>query len=844
MNEDNKIFKTNEFSIEISPVGKAIQSKDIQYFSYDENSGLQLIHILMDGKPLDLPNGTEIRLSAVKLNNQNQKLIYTPEIVDPLKGIVSFVIPREFLGYQGQIRCGLYINFSNNQTMHAGYFYINMGVSDIDTNLTEFTEDFWQGWSEFEAGSTAKMQELEQRIDEQTEIFNNADVYNKAEIEDKLEPFALRTDIDSLSIEKADKVAVLADANKFRTDINTLGINKADKEYVDSTLDQVQSGFLGEFQSLADLSAAYPSGRTGFAVIFETVNSVVTGYMYTWKNGTWTKGNVFGGNVVPDKSINRRKLNVSILKTNSSSNMVNQKNTYWGGYVRYQSGAVVSNENYAYVIVPISSDIPFKIYGTNEQGCFKDLSGNYISGYSSVTAMPQTPSNATALWQTVRVDEVEKIYIGTEDGMFEPGDLLDPATIGDTVLKTNKLSFLPMIAKESNFFDKTSVIAGRYINYLSGAAIANANYSVSDFIEIDPRYKWRIEGTNEQFALYDSFGVYVTGRAKAEELENIDLTNDIKYIRLTLRNEEKDALVLKPIQEIDSEWINQESANRIGELLGVESKSTVVVKKDGTADFTSLKQALNSTVPGTIIEFTDIFTVEEEFSQSEISQNTFLGYELKDNKILDGKGVGVIQADLDSDLYSFDNIRQVSPISVTGNGKIRNMTLIGKNCRYACHPDFAGASEFVAENVIFIKENAGTDPQALGAGTKSGQNHRYKNCTFKTEWLQAAAVPASYHTNNGFSEPSTVLFEDCRYITQNDEQQQLRLGAMASNQKNNFEFIGNRLSKILVKEEQMNGSGIDMVLRGRGNRQLTIKVESLSGTEQPALDFVEDVDLI
>ncbi|MDT2367154.1 family 20 glycosylhydrolase [Enterococcus faecium] len=210
MNEDNKIFKTNEFSIEVSPVENTKQVKNVQYFSYDENSGLQLIHILMDGKPLDLPNGTEIRLSAVKLNNQNQKLIYTPEIVDPLKGIVSFVIPREFLGYQGQIRCGLYINFSNNQTMHVGYFYINMDVSDIDTNLTEFTEDFWQGWSEFEASSTAKMKELEQRIDEQTEIFNNADVYNKAEIEDKLEPFALRTDIDTLKINKADKTFVTA----------------------------------------------------------------------------------------------------------------------------------------------------------------------------------------------------------------------------------------------------------------------------------------------------------------------------------------------------------------------------------------------------------------------------------------------------------------------------------------------------------------------------------------------------------------------------------------------------------------------------------------------------------
>ena len=211
---------------------------------------------------------------------------------------------------------------------------------------------------------------------------------------------------------------------------------------------------------------------------------------------------------------------------------------------------------------------------------------------------------------------------------------------------------------------------------------------------------------------------------------------------------------------------------------------------------------------------------------------------------MDGKGVGVIQADLDSDLYSVDNISQVSPISVTGNGKIRNMTLIGKNCRYACHPDFAGASEFVAENVIFIKENAGTYPQALGAGTKSGQNHRYKNCTFKTEWLQDSAVPASYHTNDGFVEPSNVLFEDCRFITQNDNQQQLRLGGMASGQRNIFDLIGNRLSRIRVKEERMDGSGIDIVLRGRSNRPLTIKVESLSGTEQPALDFVEDVDLI
>ncbi|EME3514496.1 BppU family phage baseplate upper protein, partial [Enterococcus faecium] len=312
MNEDNKIFKTNEFSIEVSPVENTKQVKNVQYFSYDENSGLQLIHILMEGKPLDLPNGTEIRLSAVKLNNQNQKLIYTPEIVDPLKGIVSFVIPREFLGYQGQIRCGLYINFSNNQTMHVGYFYINMDVSDIDTNLTEFTEDFWQGWSEFEASSTAKMKELEQRIDEQTEIFNNADVYNKAEIEDKLEPFALRTDIDTLEIKKADK-----------TNVEDLVTKKADKETLNTMISELNARISnipkgnpsGTFATLADLKAKYPSGN-GNVYVVSADNK-----WYYWSGSTWTAGGPYQPAELPDEGIGLPKFDAGVSKYRDGSSL-------------------------------------------------------------------------------------------------------------------------------------------------------------------------------------------------------------------------------------------------------------------------------------------------------------------------------------------------------------------------------------------------------------------------------------------------------------------------------------------------------------------------------------------
>ncbi|MGX7133080.1 BppU family phage baseplate upper protein [Enterococcus songbeiensis] len=222
MNEDNKIFKTNEISIEISPVKKTVDSQRAQYYSYDENSGLQRIHILKDGQPLGLPEGSEIRLSAVKLSGSKQMMIYTPEIEDRVNGIVTFVIPKEFLGYSGQIRCTLYIDFSSDQTLHAGYFYINMGISDIDANLPEFSDSYWQRWTDFESEATTKMQELERRIDEQTEIFNNADVYNKTEIEEKLEPFALRTDVAEVSAQLAQTAKNYLTQTDYVDEINKL----------------------------------------------------------------------------------------------------------------------------------------------------------------------------------------------------------------------------------------------------------------------------------------------------------------------------------------------------------------------------------------------------------------------------------------------------------------------------------------------------------------------------------------------------------------------------------------------------------------------------------------------
>ena len=85
-------------------------------------------------------------------------------------------------------------------------------------------------------------------------------------------------------------------------------------------LTKVQSGFLGEFNSVAELKSKYPNGTNGYAVVFE--NSV--GYTYTYKNDVWTKGNVWNGMAIADNSLNINKMDYEVQDAISISKNTEQ----------------------------------------------------------------------------------------------------------------------------------------------------------------------------------------------------------------------------------------------------------------------------------------------------------------------------------------------------------------------------------------------------------------------------------------------------------------------------------------------------------------------------------------
>ena len=150
---ENKLYKDIVLEVDIdAKKGSKNQGKETKatFYSYDINSGIVKMNITKDNQSLPLPNGTEVLINVVKLGLPQQKLVFRGDVIDGTSGIVHWEIPEQLKGYKGQIRAGVFINLPNGQRLHGGYFKFNMGISEIDTNLEEFEEDYWQGWPEFQ----------------------------------------------------------------------------------------------------------------------------------------------------------------------------------------------------------------------------------------------------------------------------------------------------------------------------------------------------------------------------------------------------------------------------------------------------------------------------------------------------------------------------------------------------------------------------------------------------------------------------------------------------------------------------------------------------------------------
>lgn len=75
--------------------------------------------------------------------------------------------------------------------------------------------------------------------------------------------------------------------------------------YLDSQFADISVGPFNTYNNLAELTSAYPKGRTGFAVVLESDGA--TGYIYIWVNNTWKKGALYQSQGIADNSVTTSK---------------------------------------------------------------------------------------------------------------------------------------------------------------------------------------------------------------------------------------------------------------------------------------------------------------------------------------------------------------------------------------------------------------------------------------------------------------------------------------------------------------------------------------------------------
>lgn len=403
-------------------------------------------------------------------------------------------------------------------------------------------------------------------------------------------------------------------------------------------------------------------------------------------------------------------------------------------------------------------------------------------------------SSGTPLFasSTTEMTDTTKNYVNTTDGylyIYSGGNWTKTTVqyqssgIADKSITDNKISDKSYIAFKKrmslNMFDKSRITDNCYINYTNGQLSGyNANYCVTDFIELTELEKYRWSPSNQQWCYFDANRNYVSGKATVyTEFNNIATPAGVKYVRFTLEKSNLDKALLYSVSEYESGiWNNSDYTYKNGILADAFStelekqvmriKKVYTVKQDGTGDFTTIEQANAKCLNGKenarykILVYPGTYNITKDFCP---------------NNYVDIVGINretCIITLQQADTETKANIEQYSTFNLKYNNEIKNLTITCKNARYPIHDD-GGVADItrVIENChIEHLGNQGARTQqsdtsiwssecAYGMGTRSGNKAYFKDCTFKSNF-----IPWSTHNNINFTSPCFIEHDNCNFI--------------------------------------------------------------------------------
>lgn len=239
----------NESIIVIQAEATSPNRTNVVFWSHDRGTAkLRMKLVRKNGIPQSLPEGTTVPIrlmfKSATAEGGYGKHDYLATVEDPVNGIVSIVLEDNILGYVGTVEGSVYIDFPNDRSLDtAGRFTFDIKRSPIDDSTPELEDYYFNGFSQtidkIEKILADGKQEIDQKIAEsETQIDAKLKDTNDKITKANQDVATLNTNIDKANDRIDQTNQQIGDIVKIRTDIDTLKINKADKEFVDAQLAQ------------------------------------------------------------------------------------------------------------------------------------------------------------------------------------------------------------------------------------------------------------------------------------------------------------------------------------------------------------------------------------------------------------------------------------------------------------------------------------------------------------------------------------------------------------------------------------------------------------------------------
>lgn len=499
-----------------------------------------------------------------------------------------------------------------------------------------------------------------------------------------------------------------------------------------------------------------------------------TGHWYYWDGTQYVDGGVFQATEIALKEITPNKLDRIYADGIIGKNLFDKLSVTFGKYA--YNGNVYDSANYSmseyievenetnYYLSDFSNDQVFIQYYDNN---LTFLSNRIIDNSSMIT----TPDNCYYVRISVHTNILDFV-------LFEQNNFKTHYEPYNHLLEANKIKNAEYVKGilSVNLLDKNSVENGKYA--YNGNIYDNANYSMSEYIEIDSETNYYLSSfSNNQVFIqyYDENLSYISSLIKSSS-DVITTPQDTKYVVLSCETSLFNYLQFE-LGSTESQY--QEYGRyylKYDDILNTHDidYTKLTIKKDGTGDYTSLYSAmyyakLHQNKRFILELYEGEYDMVQEIGESKFIEGTTAGLILYSNVKLIGIGnrdnIKIICRL--PDIISPERRIACATLNVPAGGNVENITFIGNNLRYTIHPEsglMASDYELTFKDCISIYEgNDGDLPynwggSAYASGVNSGAVINISHCEF---YGYNNAAGWSVHSNYDYDNPVKITIENC-----------------------------------------------------------------------------------